>query len=162
MCGLTAVAAGPASGALAQQTGPEKPPVALYTVMIAKTTKSKQSVQTKMGNYCLPHADGSGGSCHVAKYPLPNLPQVTVSKGEQVTLLFKVPVGFVNYYVARVNSKTKAEVQVGTGEGVLVTKTKKRWRITLPKGLRKSATIVGVFAQYLNAYSSFEFAIKVR
>lgn len=159
---LTALAAGPAAGALAQTTEPEKPPVPDYTVMIAKTTKSKQAVQGRLGNYCLPLADGSGGACHVASYPLPAPPVVTVTKGEQVTLLFKVPVGYVSWYVARVNSRTKVEAEVGNGQGEQVTKTKKRWRLTLPKGLRPSATVLGVFAQYANAYSSFEIGLKVK
>jgi hypothetical protein len=158
---LAAIAAVPAAAAIAQTTAPAKPPVPELTVMIAKTTKSKQSVQGKLGNYCLPSADGTA-TCHTASFPLPDLPKVTVSRGEQITLLFKAPVGYVSFYTARVNSKTKKEVEVGNGEGDQVTKTKKRWRLTLPKNLTKSATIVGVFVQYVNSYSSYEFGIKVR
>ncbi|MCW3012996.1 MAG: hypothetical protein JWO02_88 [Solirubrobacterales bacterium] len=159
---LTVLAAGPAAGALADETAPERPPVKEYTVMIAKTEKSKQSVAAKQGNYCLPAADGNGGTCHTAKFPLPDLPVITVSKGEKVTLLFKVPVGYITWRTARVNSNNGTEVAVATGEGEQVTKTKKRWRVTLPKTLRKSATILGLFVQYANAYNSFEVGLKVR
>jgi hypothetical protein len=34
--------------------------------------------------------------------------------------------------------------------------------VTLPKNLRKSATILGLFVQYANAYNSFEVGLKVR
>jgi hypothetical protein len=159
---LAAVVAVPAVALGQGTTAPEKPPVPDYTVMIAKTTKSKQSVQGRLGNYCLPNADGSGGSCHVASYPLANLPRVSVTKGEKVTLLFKVPVGYVSWYVARVNSRTNVEAEVGNGQGEQVTRTKKRWRLTLPKGLRKSAVILGVFVQNANAYSSYEVGIDVK
>jgi hypothetical protein len=158
---FTALVAGPAAGALADETAPERPPVTEYTVMIAKTEKSKQSVQAKQGSYCLPAADGNGGTCHDAKFPLADLPVITVTKGENVTLLFKVPVGYVAWRTARVNS-SGAEVAVTTGEGEQVTKTKKRWRVTLPKTLRKSATILGLFVQYANAFNSFEVGLTVR
>ncbi|MCW2996615.1 MAG: hypothetical protein JWN65_164 [Solirubrobacterales bacterium] len=159
---VTALVAGPAAGALADQTAPERPPVKEYSVAIAKTTKSKQSVQASQGSYCLPAADGNGGTCHTASFPLPDLPTIRVSKGEQITLLFKVPVGYVTWRTARVNSRSGQEIAITTGEGEQVTKTKKRWRVTLPKNLRKSATILGLFVQYANAYNSFEVGLKVR
>lgn len=160
---LTVAVAVPAV-ALAQDptAPPEKPPAPDYTVMIVKTTKSKESIGAKLGSYCLPNADGSGGSCHTATFPLPDPARVKVTKGEKLSLLFKVPVGYVTWRTARVNSKTKQEVAVSTGEAERVTRTKKRWRITLPKDLRKTATIVGVSVQYANAYSSFEFGIDVK
>lgn len=157
---LTAVAAGPASGAFADDTAPaDKPPVKSLTVMIVKTDKSKQSVQAKMGSYCLPSDDGTA-VCKDVPLPLPDLPVVKVSPGETISLLFKTPVGYITWRTARV-SKGK-EVLVSSGEGLQVTKTKKRWKITIPKTTKKSATIVGIFAQYLNAYNSFEFGIDVR
>jgi hypothetical protein len=158
----TAVAAGPAAGAMADETAPERAPVKEYSVVIAKTTKSKQSVQAKQGSYCLPAADGNGGTCHTATFPLPDLPKITVSRGEKITLLFKVPVGYITWRTARVNAKTGQEVAIANGEGEQVTKTKKRWRVTLPKNLRKSTTILGLFVQYANAYNSFEVGLKVR
>lgn len=160
MLATTAVVAGPASGALAQDAGDQPSPP--FTVMIAKTTKSRQSVQAKQGSYCLPNATFTGGICHTATFPLPDVPVVKVSPGEQVTLLFKAPVGYVTWRTARINSRSKAEVITAQGEGELVTRTKKRWRITLPKTLRRSSTIVGVNVTYLNAYNSFEFGIAVR
>jgi len=159
----TGLAAGPVAGALAQETAPaERPPVKEYTVAIAKTEKSKQSVQAKQGSYCLPAADGMGGVCKDAVFPLKDAPVVRVSKGEKITLLFKVPVGYVTWRTARVHPKTGQEVIVRTGEGEQVTKTKKRWRVTLPKDTRRSVTILGLFVQYANAYSSFEVGLKVR
>lgn len=159
---LTAVAAGPAAGALAQDTAPaDKPPVKDLTVMIVKTTKYKQSIQASLGSYCLPSDDGTY-RCKEIPAPLPNVPRVKVIKGETISLLFKSPVGYVTWRTARVNSKTKQEVLINQGEGDQVTRTKKRWKITLPKNLRNTATIVGVFAQYVNAYSSFEFGIDVK
>jgi hypothetical protein len=156
---LAAFGAGPVAGAMAEVAGeqPSKP----FTVMIVKTTKSRQSVQAKQGSYCLPNETFTGGICHTATFPLPDVPKVRVSKGEQITLLFKVPVGYVTWRTARL-SPTKTEVITGTGEGERVTKTKKRWRLTLPKNLRKSSTIVGVNVTYVNAYNSFEFGITVR
>jgi hypothetical protein len=159
---LAAVAAGPASGALAESTDPSQTPSQPFTVMIVKTTKSRQSVQAKQGSYCLPNQSFTGGICHTASFPLPDIPVVKVSAGEVVTLLFKVPVGYVTWRTARINSATKQEVITANGEGDQVTKTKKRWRITLPKKLRKSSTIVGVSVTYANAYNSFEFGIAVR
>ncbi len=159
---LAALIAGPVAGAFAQAAGPEKPPHPAYTVMIAKTTKSKQSVQAKQGSYCLPNVDFTGGTCREVKFPLPDLPVVRVSKGEEITLLFKAPVGYVTWRTARVNRATGREVAIAVGEGERVTRTKKRWRITMPKSLRKTATIVGVNVQMLNGYNSFEFGIKVR
>jgi hypothetical protein len=159
MLGMTAIAAGPASGALAQDTGEQPSPP--FTVMIAKTTKSRQSVQAKQGSYCLPNATFTGGICHTATFPLPDVPVVKVSRGEQITLLFKAPVGYVTWRTARLDGR-RAEVITGQGEGERVTRTKKRWRLTLPKNLRRSSTIVGVNVTYLNAYNSFEFGIAVR
>jgi hypothetical protein len=159
MLGMTAIAAGPASGALAQDTGEQPSPP--FTVMIAKTTKSRQSVQAKQGSYCLPNATFTGGICHTASFPLPDVPVVKVSRGEQITLLFKAPVGYVTWRTARLDSR-RTEVITGQGEGERVTRTKKRWRLTLPKNLRRSSTIVGVNVTYLNAYNSFEFGIAVR
>jgi len=158
---LTALAAGPAAGALAAEAGPERPPVKEYSVAIAKTA-SKQSVQAKQGSYCLPAADGKGGTCRTVRSPQPDLPTITVRKGEQITLLFKVPVGYVTWKTARVNSKNGIAVPVTGGEGEQVTRTKKRWRVTLPKNLRKSHTVLGLFVQYANAYNSFEVGLKLR
>lgn len=159
---LTVFATGPVAGAMAQATAPaDKPPVKSLTVMIVKTTKSKQSIQATLGSYCLPSDDGTY-ACKEIPAPLPDVPIVTVRKGETISLLFKSPVGYVTWRTARVNSKSHKEVLVSQGEGDPVTKTRKRWKITLPKNMRKSATIVGVFAQYVNAYSSFEFGIKVK
>jgi hypothetical protein len=160
---LTALAAGPAAGALADGTSdPAQTPSQPFTVMIAKTTKSRQSVQAKQGSYCLPNANFTGGICHTATFPLPDVPVVKVSAGEEITLLFKVPVGYVTWRTARLDGPSKREVITANGEGDQVTKTKKRWRITLPKKLRKSSTIVGVSVTYANAYNSFEFGISVR
>ncbi|WP_354701133.1 hypothetical protein DSM112329_01440 [Paraconexibacter sp. AEG42_29] len=158
---LTAFAAGPAAGALAQTVAPaDKPPVKDLTVMIVKTTNSKQSVQATLGSYCLPSDDGTY-SCKEIPAPLPNVPRVKVNAGETISLLFKSPVGYVTWRTARVNGK-KQEILISQGEGDQVTKTKKRWKITLPKTMKKNATIVGVFAQYVNAYASFEFGIDVK
>lgn len=157
---LTVLATGTGAVAFAQDTLPDKPPVKDYTVMIAKTKKSRQSVQAKQGSYCLPAADGSGGTCHTATFPLKDLPVIKVSKGEQVTLLFKIPVGYLTYRVARVSNGR--EVVQALGEAEQVTKTKKRFRVTLPKNLRKSATILGFYVEYVNSYSSFEVGLKVR
>lgn len=129
-----------------------------YRTLIVKS--GKKSVQATLGSRCIPTSDGKG-DCTEVPTPLKTSGTVTVSRGGQLTLLFAAPVGDVRWQTSRVNG-TGQEIATAQGVGKLVTKTKKRWRVTLPKNLKRSSKIFGVLAQSPNAYASFEVALKVR
>lgn len=129
-----------------------------YTKLIVKS--GKKSVQATLGTHCVPTPDGAG-SCGESTYPLKTTGTVTVSRGSEVTLLFAAPVGDVRWRAARINSAGQ-EVATATGVAKLVTKTKKRWRVTLPKNLKRSSKLLGFDVQSPNAYASFEVGLKVR
>lgn len=139
--------------AFAQSTFPD------YKKLIARY--GKKSIQATVGTYCVPKPDGTGDCQSAESYPLKTKGRLTVSRGGTITLLFGAPAGDVMWRAARL-SKTGREVGTGYGRAVVVTKTGKRWKIKLPKDLRRSSTIIGIEAQSTNAYASFEFAVKVR
>ena len=141
------------AGSLAQaDTAPD------FTRLIVKV--GKRSVQATLGTHCVPTADGKG-QCDTAAYPLKTTGSVTLSRGGEVTLLFGAPAGYVSWRAARIDGTGK-EVPVATGEAKVVTKTKKRWRITLPKNLRRSTKLLGFSVNYPNAFASFEVGATVK
>jgi hypothetical protein len=153
-----AIAAAMALGvplASAQSTGPD------FTTLIVKY--GKKSVQATLGSHCVPTPDGKG-SCVQADYPLQTTGTVTVSRRGKVTLLLTAPATYIRWRAARpVPGDTKNPERIyATGEAFAVTKTKKRWRLTLPGDLRRSATLMGFDVLYSQAYSSFEVGINVR
>jgi hypothetical protein len=143
-----------AAGPLARAA--DKPPD--FTRMIVKV--GKKSVQATLGTHCVPTADG-GGSCSEADYPLKTTGKVTIKARQHITLLFGAPAGDVSWRAARVTSKG-VEVITAKGEARPVTKTKKRWRLTLPKSMRKSTKLLGFNVNYPNAFASFEVGASVR
>jgi len=143
-----------AAGPLARAA--DKPPD--FTRMIVKV--GKKSVQATLGTNCVPSADGQG-SCTEASYPLKTTGKVTVKRGQQVTLLFGAPAGYVSWRAARLSAKGE-EVITAKGEAKAVTKTKKRWRLTLPKNLSRSTKLLGFSVVYPNAYASFEVGAAVK
>ncbi len=132
-----------------------------YGTLIAKA--GKKSVQATLGLHCFPVPNGSdcnAGNPESVSYPLKTKGLIEVNRDGEITLLFGAPMGDVRWRTARIDGKGK-EVATAQGVAKLVTKTKKRWRIRLPKTLKTSSTIVGIDAQAPNAYASFEFGIKV-
>lgn len=149
---VTVMGAGLAAGAPAVAQAPE------YGTMIVK--HGKQSVQATLGTNCQPTATG-GQECADAKYPLATTGRVTLTRGKEVKLLLKASAGYVRWRAARVTSAGE-EVLLTYGEANVVSKTKRQWRLTVPKDLRKSATILGFDVVYPSAYASFEVGAKVR
>jgi hypothetical protein len=86
---------------------------------------------------------------------------VTISRGGEVTLLSSAPAGYVAWRAARLDSKGE-EVILAKGEAKSVTKTKKRWRIKVPKTLRKSTKLLGFSVTYPNAFAAFEVGAIVK
>ncbi|HEX6388439.1 MAG TPA: hypothetical protein VFZ89_03305 [Solirubrobacteraceae bacterium] len=121
-----------------------------------------QSVEGTLGFRCVPTPQGADCPTEQPKYPLKTTGVVKVRQGDQITLLFGAPVGDVSWWTARVNAQGK-EVPTAQGIAKLPNKrSKKRWRIDLPKSLRKSSKILGVLAQSPNAQASFEVGLQVR
>jgi hypothetical protein len=129
-----------------------------YTVMVVK--HGKQAVQATLGTSCQPTATG-GSQCNEATYPLQGTGAVRVSRGGTVTLLFRAPAGYVRWRAARIDGAGQEQL-TAYGEAKVVTKTKKRWKIVLPKNLRASTKLLGFDVVYPNAYSSFEVGATVR
>lgn len=146
-CGL---AAGPLAGAA------ENPPD--FTRLIVKV--GSRSVQATLGTHCVPTADGSGG-CTEATYPLQTTGRVTIRRDGEVTLLSGAPAGYVAWRAARIDGRGE-EVIVAKGEARSITKTKKRWRIKLPKNLRRSTKLLGFSVTYPNAFAGFEVGATVK
>lgn len=150
---MCALGAGLFAGAPAVAQAPPE-----YGVLVVK--HGKQSVQGTLGTNCQPTPEG-GQQCAEATYPLQTTGKVTLTRGKEVQLLLKAPAGYVRWRAARVNGVGE-EVLIKFGEARVATKTKKRWKFTVPKDLRKSTTILGFDVVYPSAYASFEVGAKVR
>ena len=131
-----------------------------YRSMFVKA--GKQSVQATLGAYCHP-ADGSAGNCSKGpSYPLKTTGKVTLKRGAGVTLLFRANAGNVTWRAARIDGRGQEKI-TASGVAELVTrKSKRRWKIMLPKNVSVSSALLGFDVQYPNAYSSFEVGLKVR
>lgn len=128
-----------------------------YTKLIVKD--GKKSVQAKLGDHCIPtpsKIDCQGGS----NYPLTTSPDITLRPNGTVELLFGAKAGYVAWRAARVDGHGD-EVIAASGEAKVVTRTKKRWRIVLPKNLSRSIKVLGLSVQYANGFSSFEVGARV-
>jgi hypothetical protein len=132
-----------------------------YRILITKL--GKQSVAATLGYRCVPTPQGPDcPTTDQPAYPLKTTGTLKVKAGEQITLLFAAPVGDVTWWTARVNGFGK-ETATAKGVAKIVSKkVKKRWRITLPKNLRKSSKILGVYALSPNAQASFEVGLQVK
>jgi hypothetical protein len=128
-----------------------------YKKLIVKA--GKKSIAATLGTHCVPTGNGKG-DCADATYPLKTTGKLSVRAGETITLLFGAPVGDVRWRAARISGGKEYLNHAGVAK--LATKTKKRWRITLPKNLKKSSKVIGIDAQSPNAYASFEVGITVR
>ena len=143
--------------ALAQTTA--TPSAQDYRTMIVQSYKQK--APATVGYNCVPKPDGDGGECtEDVKYPLKFANTVTIRPNGEVTVLTKVPATFVRWRAARIDGKGE-EVITALGEAKRVTKTAKRWRLTLPKKLNRSTDLLGFDVQHENAYASFEIGTKI-
>jgi hypothetical protein len=132
-----------------------------YRKLILKT--GTQSVAATLGYRCIPTPEGN--DCPSTGQPVPpykTTGTLKVKAGDQITLLFGAPVGDVNWWTARVNGLGKEALTAKGAAKIVSKKVKKRWRITLPKNLRKSSTILAVYAVSPNAQALFEVGLKVR
>ncbi len=125
----------------------------------------KQSVQATLGFRCVPTPQGS--ECPPAesqpKYPLKTTGTLkNLKPGDEITLLFGAPVGDVKWWTARIDGRGDERPTASGLAKVISKKAKKRWRITLPKNLKKNSKILGVYAEAPNAQASFEVGITVR
>jgi len=131
-----------------------------YKTLITKVRK--QSVEATLGARCVPTVQGPDCPTTIPSYPLKTTGKLKVKRGDEITLLFKAKVGDVTWRTARINGYGK-EVPTATGVAKLMNrKTKRRWRITLPKNLRKSSKILGIQALSPNARADFEVGLQVR
>lgn len=131
-----------------------------YRKLVTKVRK--QAVEATLGYRCVPTPSGPDCPDETPKYPLKVTGTLKVKQGDQVELLFGAPVGDVTWWAARVNGVGK-EVATAKGVAKIVSKKqKKRWKIVLPKNLRKSSKVLGVFARSPNAQASFEVGLLVR
>jgi hypothetical protein len=121
----------------------------------------KKRAPATLGSHCVPFADGTGGECKQDyTYPLKVSNTLTIRPGGQVTLLLGAPAEFVRWRVARIDGKGE-EVITALGEAKAVTKTRKRWRITLPRRISRSSKLMGYDLQYENGYASFEIGARI-
>ncbi len=121
----------------------------------------KKRAPATLGSHCVPFADGTGGECKQDyTYPLKVSNTLTIRPGGKVTLLLGAPAEFVRWRVARIDGKGE-EVITALGEAKAVTKSRKRWRITLPRRISRSSKIMGYDLQYENGYASFEIGARI-
>lgn len=148
-CGLVV------QGAAAQQTA-----VPDYRAMFIKA--QKQSVQATLGAYCHPD-DTSPANCSAGPpYPLKTTGTLKLKRGADVTLLFRADAGNVTWRAARIDGRGQEKITASGVATLVTTKTKRRWKIKLPKKVSLSSDLLGFDVQYPNAYSSFEVGLKVR
>lgn len=142
-----------AAVALAQEKAPD------YRTLIVQSYKQK--APATLGYNCVPRADGSGGECtELPEYPLKFTNTVTIRPNGEVTLLLRAPADYVRWRTARIDGRGE-EVITAQGEGRAVTKTRRRWRIELPKRISKSTDLMGFDVQSTLHYSSFEIGAKI-
>jgi hypothetical protein len=117
-----------------------------------------KTVGATLGAYC--HPTGCPDP-RTFSYPLKGTGSITARAGSTITLLFKAPVRDLDFRAARIDGRGQ-EVLTTTGGGKHVTKTRRRWRITLPRTLSRTTDLLGFDVVYSNtAYSSFEVGLKV-
>jgi len=129
-----------------------------YRTLIVQSYKQK--APATLGYNCVPKADGSGGDCTDATYPLKFTNTVTIRPNGEVTVLLAAPASYLRWRTARIDGKGEEQI-TGLGEAKRITKTAKRWRIRLPKRISRSTDLMGFDAVYPNAYSSFEIGVKI-
>jgi len=142
---------------------PAAAPLPDFTRMIVKV--GNKSVQATVGTRCVPDARGKG-ACTDAVYPLKTTGSVTLRPGGEAELLLGAAAGDISWRAARIDGAGKEKIlRFGgtpvTGEAKRVTKTGKRWRITLPKTLSRSTDLLGFSVVYPNANAAFEVGAKV-
>lgn len=120
----------------------------------------KQKAPATLGYHCVPKEDGTGGVCTDAEYPLKFTNTVTIRPNGTVTVLLGAPADFLRWRTARIDGRGQEQL-TALGEGRAVTKTRKRWRIKLPKRISRTTDLMGFDVVYSNAYSSFEIGAKV-
>jgi hypothetical protein len=136
----------------AQTTAPD------YRTMIVQSYKQK--APATLGYNCVPKPDGTGGQCTDAEYPLKFTNTVTIRPNGEVTLLLRAQADYVRWRTARIDG-TGEEVITAQGEARSVTKTRRRWRITLPKRISRTTDLMGFDVQSTKHYSSFEIGAKI-
>lgn len=142
-----------AAVALAQEKAPD------YRTMIVQSYKQK--APATLGYNCVPKPDGTGGQCsELPDYPLKFTNTVTIRPGGELTLLLRAPADYVRWRTARVDGKGE-EVITAQGEARAVTKTRRRWRITLPRRISRTTDLMGYDVQSTLHYSSFEIGAKI-
>lgn len=141
-----------AAVAIAQDKAPD------YRTMIVQSYKQK--APATLGYNCVPKPDGSGGECTEADYPLKFTNTVTIRPGGEVTLLLRATADYVRWRTARIDG-TGEEVVTAQGEARAVTKTRRRWRIKLPRRISRTTDLMGFDVQSTLHYSSFEIGAKV-
>lgn len=114
-----------------------------------------------IGANCFPNPDGTGGTCVEAVYPLKTSGAVRIRPAGQVTLLTGAPATEVWWRLSRRSRSSGREAQVAYGPTVARGSTGRRWVASMPRPLRRSATILGVFVRYANGYADFEARVRV-
>ncbi len=142
---------------------PAAAPAPDFTRLIVKV--GKKSAQATVGYRCVPDAKGTG-SCVEAKYPQKTTGTVRLRAGGKFQLLLGARAADITWRAARIDASGKERVLRGggmdvTGDAKRVTKTGKRWSITMPKTLSRSTDLIGFSVIYPNAFSSFEIGAKV-
>jgi hypothetical protein len=127
-----------------------------YSTAIFKS--GSQSVQATLGTHSFPNADGSFDNAQ-ATYPLKTTATLKIRSGKTIAVLLGHVGSDVRWRLSRVSNGQ--EVLVHGGVARPTTKTYKRWKITLPKKLRKSEIVLGVDVSYPNGFSSFETGARV-
>jgi hypothetical protein len=132
-----------------------------YKKLILKS--GKQSVQATVGFRCVPTPQGPDcPSEGQPTYPLKTTGTLKLKRGDEITLLFGAPVGNVTWWAARINGLGKEAPTAHGAAKVISKKVKKRWRIILPKNLKTTTKILGIYAESPNAQASFEVGVQIR
>ncbi len=131
-----------------------------YRAMFVKS--GKQFTQATLGAFCHPASADPANCGKGPSYPLKTTGTLKLRRGAEVTLLFRGDAGNVTWRAARIDGRGQEKLTASGVASLVTRKSKRRWRITLPKNVSLTTDLLGFDVQYPNAYSSFEVGLKVR
>jgi hypothetical protein len=120
----------------------------------------KKYTPATLGANCRPGPDGAPGECAKAKYPLKTKGIAAVRRGGTLQALVAVGANYVRWRAVRIDKHGKEQINA-SGEAWPIKNWNRRWRVKIPRELKRSTRLIGFDVLYPNAYSSFEVKVRV-